>query len=420
MALFTRTSTIGSAGGRDYATPALWVAGIPTNLTTNRSNNAGVGSTTATLVLDASASASNSFYNGHTVTWNGERLLITAYVGATKIATVGAVNSGGTATWSGAPNSGDAFVVEDMAIVGEMYADSEFSSSALIDISGFTTDATRTINLQAASGQSWREAAAVVTRYDATKGVAIRSTQNFQAGAVKLGQSNTALRRTQVRSNAATCYGMVFKPNTANATFDDCLLSDTGCNQAHGFNLDVAGGSGIGKIINCLCILNPSTTAPDAFRGSFCANLTFVGNTCVIPSNAAKVGTGNMFGFGAHIYNGHTWTDNAGFGFGTYFSATPTGGTFSNNAADIAIGSGSNNQASKTYANQFVDTTIAGLDLRPKAGANLIGNGIADATNIPVDALNVTRLATPTIGALEYIQVAPILMPPLQPPSRGW
>ena len=69
---------------------ADWEAAKPSDFTTSRSNNVGATSTTSTIQLDASASAVDEFYTGHTVLWNSQTRLITAYVGATKIATIGA------------------------------------------------------------------------------------------------------------------------------------------------------------------------------------------------------------------------------------------------------------------------------------------------------------------------------------------
>lgn len=75
-----------------------------------RSNNCQAGSTNSTIKLDAGASAVDNFYNNCLVTNNGETRVIVSYVGATKIATIGALD-GSAATWTTAPTTGSAYTV---------------------------------------------------------------------------------------------------------------------------------------------------------------------------------------------------------------------------------------------------------------------------------------------------------------------
>lgn len=82
-------------------------------------NTAGTGSTVSSVVFDAGASDTNDFYNGLTVTVNGEKRQITDYDGATRTATIGAYN-GSSATFSAAPVAADAFLVQrNVALLNE-------------------------------------------------------------------------------------------------------------------------------------------------------------------------------------------------------------------------------------------------------------------------------------------------------------
>jgi hypothetical protein len=78
-----------------------------------------------------------------------------------------------------------------------------------------------------------------------------------------------------------------------------------------------------------------------------------------------------------------------------------------NGTSDSTLATGSNNQTSLTYANQFENTgaTAANSDFRLKAGATLIDTGTS--SGMPsVDIVNQTRSGSYDIGAWEVQSAA--------------
>ena len=114
---------------------ATGVSAIPTNSTAveigngaivgafSYSQTAGSGSSTSTIVLDAGASATDNYYKGLVVRWNGEDRVIAAYDGASRTATVGAFN-GSSTTWSATPQAADSFSIRAAALQndGQIFA----------------------------------------------------------------------------------------------------------------------------------------------------------------------------------------------------------------------------------------------------------------------------------------------------------
>jgi len=123
--LYTRATVSASAESDNFN--ASTAAAVPTDATGieigagailldggSRAGQVQDGSTVGSIVLDAGASSANDFYKGLSVIWNGEERLITAYDGATKIATIGAFN-GSDSAFSGTPGTGQDFKVKSAA-----------------------------------------------------------------------------------------------------------------------------------------------------------------------------------------------------------------------------------------------------------------------------------------------------------------
>lgn len=272
----------------------------------------------------------------------------------------------------------------------------EYVSGSTISMSGFTVGAF-TLTLQPASGLAWNDQATPVTRYDTTKGIALRCTAGFQNGVVAIGQGSTYIKNLQLSGNTGTLYSIVHMPNAAGIV-DSCIISDSGATQSSGTHI----GNGGGQVItNNLFILNPSTTLHGALFGTYVTTITVLGNTCIVPTDGAQFGTGNAAEFGAHYYSG-TFEDNGFFGFAGIFSVAPGGGTNDYNASNIANSVGTHNQASLTISSEITNGAAATLDLRPKGGNHLAGNGIANGT-ITLDAFKATRASPPAIGAIEPV-----------------
>jgi hypothetical protein len=113
----------------------------------------------------------------------------------------------------------------------------------------------------------------------------------------------------------------------------------------------------------------------------------FVNNTIARPADLTA--SGNALGLlgGSGV---STITNCALYGF-TNSSVDNTHFAGSNNSSNVAIGFGTSNQASKTYANQFQNTSDATRDFREKAGADLFNTGVTDTTNAPIDIAGTSR-----------------------------
>lgn len=153
----------------------------------------------------------------------------------------------------------------------------------------------------------------------------------------------------------------------------------------------------------------------NAFGGDFYNNVFLVNSTTKSPFNFSDLRASNFAGNVIYAVNGNSapWLaatvnngtalckDNVIIGFGSAPS-TYMNSSSSNNATDLGSLFGTSNIVGTTAAAQFVSATPGALDLRPKSGATIIGAGVTSSF-IPVDAYNVTRPASPTIGAAEPV-----------------
>lgn len=357
--------TIGSSG-REYSTIQAWEDALPTNLTTTRSNNIAAGATNQIIILDAGASGSDNVYTGHALTISGESRLITNYVGLTKTATVGSLN-GSSATYSGAPSVGTAYVVETAIHVGQCYNDSEFTEDIII--SGQTTDSSTTITLTPATGQGFSDAAGASTnplKYDQSKGVAIKGD----------GFDNTL----NIISGDVIIYGLQFKQINALGSYtlktDNALRSVVKNCIIETLDFTMFGRTSINNVV--------IQRGSGQTFGAYAANLaTAINCTFVTPSDIGvkpttaiaqngSVGTFvNCAFFGATALN-----DDAG--------GAPTYTTCYTDASSPPSG-----VTQVTYNNtQFVDTTS---DWRIPSSSALKDTGTTDAINASTDIIGTSR-----------------------------
>ena len=280
-------------------------------------------------------------------------------------------------------------VTDGNSYVGECYNDSEFSgASTMLTISGQTTDATHTITLTTATGQSFRDHASAATNplnYDQTKGVGITSSVNETI--VYIQTDYTTIKNLQIRSTSldlaysvVSCYS---SPAKVNIIIDSCILVATGGKGA----LSVAGITTIVK--NCALIGGYVVSYLDrliyAAGGNF-YNCTIVcrdsyGCVKAILQTAAAVTAKNCAIFGADAVNTGTVTYTTCY---TDVASPPSGVT----------------QA--TYANCFVNVDS---DWRLKTGSDLIDTGTTDATNAPTDIIGTERPQGDAydVGAWEFV-----------------
>jgi len=272
------------------------------------------------------------------------------------------------------------------------YADSEFyttTSSILVTIGGITTDTTNTITMTAAAGQSFMDNANAQTnalKYNAANGVGLRVNSGYSQ-VLYTSIANVIITRLQFSLN--TTGGSSYCLQTDNNNYiSNCIIESTGSNTPA-----VCLPGSFQTIVNTLIVAHSAGMRGISAGYDTCGLFNC---TIVCPSD---VGNTN-YGIAA---NGETWTihNTVIMGFGTNYyvgSATFSG---LNNCSDQAIGFGSNNQASKTYANQFVGVTSSTYDYRLKSGADCIDHGYTDTSNVP-GAAGTTNIS----GAVDIVNTS--------------
>jgi hypothetical protein len=288
-------------------------------------------------------------------------------------------------------------VIEDTYYRDECYNDTEFVND-MAALSGYTTDATHTITLTAAAGQSFADHANAQTnalRYNQANGVGFRNTTNYHVTApVQIAVHNVTVSRLQMKKggNYFTCLesydsnNCVVKGNLFDGG-DTYSAAVRHFGYAPGYvftnNLIIvtAGGNGLhyqNSGDGSLSVSFNTIVAPSDAGG---ATAIYVNYETVELKNCAIFGFTNIAGGGATQTYVTCMTDKA---------SPPSGCT------------------QVTYANQFVNTTAAGADFRVKAGADLINAATTDATYGATDIVGTTRPqgASYDIGCWEFVSVA--------------
>jgi len=288
---------------------------------------------------------------------------------------------------------------------GQCYNDSEFLVTAafivLGSFTGHTTDATNRFILECATGQSFRDNASVQTnalRYNVSNGVAGRATGNY-SHTIVVADSHVTVSGLQLSATDTANYGQAIAANGAvnDIQASNCILEGSG--PAFAVYMYDGAALGISTIKNCLIIAH--NAAAGGLRLGNTSNAYFC--TIISPSNVASTNNGIL-----KQYAAGTIENCAVFGFTGFADAGAWGG--SNNASDNTIAFGSANQASKTYANQFQQSSDAGSnhDFRLKSGSDCIDTGLTDSTNGAFDIANTARPSGSAydIGAWEFVSVS--------------
>lgn len=275
-------------------------------------------------------------------------------------------------------------------------------SGATISISGNTTTAANCKILTADTGASFLDNANKLTnalRYNASNGAAITNAAGF-TDVVVCSESNVNITRLQIRNaGSGSTRRVIFNGNSA-FVLANCIVEDTGATGSATICLESQESCTVTNNV-----FNQRTSGNNGVRFSFANVAGFYNNTL-----ANTGGAGSSVGFQGNGGSGTVFTakNNAVFGFATFhtLSAGSASGC-SNNASDVAIGTGTSNQASKTYSSQFQNITDATRDFRAKDG-DLDVNGVRDQTHTAdLDIVGSARsTTTPTIGAWELAAAA--------------
>lgn len=264
-------------------------------------------------------------------------------------------------------------VTADEQHIGECLDQGTFTGSLVIG--GQTVDSTRNIILRCASGASFKDKAGVRTTaldFNTSNGVAVSKSDAY-GPIVTLATQYTRIEGLQIR-NSGNDGAIRF--STSDCRVDDCIIE--------GNIFAIREGA---TARNCLLIGRSTRAWQDAGSTSVAYGCTFIRRT-----NGGTTAFGNTYG-------GGTLKNCAVFNFATFSASTGGGFSATYCGTDLAAPTGTGNVGSLTYADQFESTTN---DFRVKSGADLIGAGIADATNYPEDISGFTRVDPPTIGAWEY------------------
>lgn len=283
--------------------------------------------------------------------------------------------------------------------IGELYNDSEFTSTSGITISGITTTSSFNIVLRAATGEAFNDTEQAL-RYNASNGVAIRKTSSYGI-ALSVTVEHTVLEDLQIGTTGTTnAITLMFSGSTDSAVIRNCLIESSSNSWA-------LAASSNASYINCdIVVSDGASSGTDGVRISY-ATPSFL--NCTVFSNYPS---SSGFGFEkiGGSSNGAIVKNCAIFGFGTAMeSGTWGSGTDFNATDDSSLPAGSNNQTSLTTASQFENVASeATLDLRAVASGSL-QNGTPDIGNTGgVDIFGNARDATtPYIGCYEVSGTPP-------------
>jgi hypothetical protein len=335
------------------------------------------------------------------------------------------INSIGTSSGSGRDystiNSWISFVPANVvasgnSYIGQCYNDTEFAlfgSGAIAAFSGHTTDASHTITLTTAPGQSFIDNVNALTNaldYNAANGVGVRLSSG--TGLVfTVTDTYVTLSKLQIYKNSSSNNNTINASSGNNLTIDRCIIKT---DDAFARQMVITGTNAL--VTNSLFIGTNDGEALLEVQGT---NSHVSCCTFIIPHNAT--GTGPAIGiiWFNPTATGSTATDCAFFSPGAgptvMKPATNSGGTlanvvYTNCATDNSSMNGVtevNSQTGVVFNTAFVQFDISlGLDCRVADTSGLINVGITDNLYVPL-AIDIVGTSRPqllqwTIGCWEF------------------
>ncbi len=264
----------------------------------------------------------------------------------------------------------------------DFYNDSEFAVAGQVVSISPAADTNHYVALTTGAGQSFRDNAGVRTNalfYNASNGVGLRDTASSSSICVQIDSPAMKISNLQIKTDDLAGSLINLTSGSNDCTFTNCIFHGSSpFSQAANLTF-----------INCLFV-NTASAAFGCYGNSGGTNVQF--KFCTFICNPSLT---------YYMYNDTTatYTNCAFFGGGTsaFNATTPTSDTFVNCMTDITGTTGLT--GGKTFANQFVSTTI---DFRVKSGSDLINAG-TPIGGITTDISGFTRnVSTPTIGAWEF------------------
>jgi hypothetical protein len=253
-----------------------------------------------------------------------------------------------------------------------------------LTISGQTTDATRYVELTAQAGASFMDHADRTTRplrFDPSYGATIRNDAPYGT-VVSVSTAYTRINRLLIGDNTTGPTRALDMGSASTSRLENCIIKTSQTVSLGGGSSAIAANVFIHSTGGNLFWIN---------SGSSILNCTFVR-----PSDLGNTTWGTI-----NNYTSVTIKNTAVFGVSNFASVSFTG---NNNASNASIGSGTSNQASLTYADQFEEASAASgtEDFRLKAGSDLIDTGAdLSGSGVTTDIIGTARGATYDIGAWE-------------------
>jgi hypothetical protein len=265
----------------------------------------------------------------------------------------------------------------DIALFNE-----EWVSSSTFTLNGVTVDATRNVRVIAYARPDITE---LPVRYNTSAGPCIRETGDFKS-AVRCYLPYTQFVGIQIK---AAGEGLQLEDGTNNCIIDQCLI-EAGWQSVRSL------GAVTGTVARNTVLIRNSSGGSNAWYQST-GSWTLDNCTVVRASNYTPGGTALDNGFSTL-----TVRNTVVSGYSSFSTGTP--GTSSNNAGTMATVPGSGSLNSLTATDLFEESSNASsaLDLRLKAGSDLIDAGTdLSASGVTTDYAGTARGASYDIGAWE-------------------